>query len=93
VDRKQLKEQLDIVEAELLKPSGKYKLLRRRQNLHRYGITGPQADQMRNFLHGRKVDAARLVDFEPSDFIDRNGDLDIGALLWWLDTWEIGRWS
>jgi hypothetical protein len=68
----------------LARVDSKYKMLRRRAHIHRGDITGAQADQLRALLRGHKIDAAEALSLHPEDFFDLNGELDGGAVLWWL---------
>ena len=84
--KEELWETVRELEKALSRVDGKYKILRRRAHIHRGDITGEQADQLRALLRGHKIDAAEALSLHPEDFFDRNGELDGGAVLWWLTT-------
>jgi len=92
MERRELEEQLERAERYIRAVDNRYKLLRRRAHLHRSEITGEQADELRRILKGKKVDGAKLVDFEPCDFVDSRGEIDYGRVLWWLDSANDQRW-
>jgi len=92
MERRELEEQLERAERYIRAVDNRYRLLRRRAHLHRSEITGEQADELRRILKGKKVDGAKLVDFEPCDFVDSRGEIDYGRVLWWLDSANDQRW-
>lgn len=83
---RELRETICELESALRRLDGKYKMLRRRAHIHRGDITGDQANQLRALLRGHNIDAAEAMSLHPNDFFDRNGELDGGAVLWWLET-------
>ena len=84
--RGEMEEKIFFLEDQLCTVNSKYKMLRRRAHIHQGDITGEQADQLRALLRGHKIDAAEALSLHPEDFFDRNGELDGGAVLWWLHT-------
>lgn len=84
--KEELWETVRELEKALSRVDGKYKMLRRRAHIHRGDITREQADQLRALLRGHKIDAAEALTLHPEDFFDRNGELDGGAVLWWLES-------
>jgi hypothetical protein len=38
----------------------------------------------RALLRGHNIDASQALSLHPEDFFDRNGEIDGGAVLWWL---------
>lgn len=82
--KEELWETIRELEAALRRLDGKYKMLRRRAHIHRGDITGEQADQLRALLRGHNIDASQALSLHPEDFFDRNGEIDGGAVLWWL---------
>ena len=86
MDTNELREQVRTYSERLRSVEARYRNLRRRQFLHRGPITGEQAEELRKILRGHKLDARQLVDFEPSDFFTQEGDLDVGRVLWWLES-------
>ena len=82
----ELWETIRELETALARVDGKYKMLRRRAHIHRGDISGEQAERLRALLRGHQIDAAEALTLHPEDFFDRNGDLDGGAVLWWLKT-------
>jgi hypothetical protein len=92
MNSQELRETIAELNEQLQSLDGKYKLLRRRHHLHRGAITGDQADQLRRILRGHQIDASQAVNFHPEEFFDLEGNLDGGAVLWWLDSAR-GRWK
>ena len=86
MDANELREQVRAYGEALRSVETRYRNLRRREFLHRGEISGEQADDLRKILSGHSVDARHLVDFEPSDFYTKDGHLDVGRVLWWLDS-------
>jgi hypothetical protein len=84
MDRTTLLEKVKLLERQVRVLDGKYKLLRRRAHVHRGALSGEQADELRLLLRGHRIDAAEALSLHPEDFFDRDGELDGGAVLWWL---------
>jgi len=82
----ELRETNHQLEMALARVDSKYKMLRRRAHIHRGDITGEQADQLRALLRGHNIDAAQALSLHPEDFFDLSGELDGGAVLWWLQS-------
>ncbi len=91
MEKHELIEKVEHLEEEYLRLQSRYKQLRRRQYLHRGDITGEQADQMRTLLSGHLIDASKAVDFDPAAYVTPSESVDVGLLLWWLDTAR-GKW-
>ena len=91
--QQELWETVRELEKALTRIDGKYKMLRRRAHIHRGDITGEQADQLRALLRGHNIDAAEALSLHPEDFFDRDGELDGGAVLWWLTNVDATRRS
>jgi hypothetical protein len=89
--KEELSETVRELEKALIRVDGKYKMLRRRAHIHRGDISGEQADQLRALLRGHNIDAAEALTLHPEDFFDRNGELDGGAVLWWLETNKVSK--
>ena len=85
MDANELRDQVRAYGERLRAVETRYRTLRRRQFLQRGTISGEQADKLRRILAGHLIDARNLVDFEPSDFFTKEGDLDAARVLWWLD--------
>lgn len=85
MDANELRDQVRAYGERLRAVETRYRNLRRRQFLHRGTISGEQADELRRILAGHLIDARNLVDFEPSDYFTKEGDLDAARVLWWLD--------
>lgn len=84
--KEQLRETIRELETALARVDSKYKILRRRAHIHRGNITGEQADQLRALLRGHTISADEALTLHPEDFFDLNGELDGGAVLWWLQS-------
>ena len=84
MNKDELWETIRELETSLARVDGKYKMLRRRAHVHRGDITGEQADKLRALLRGHTIDASEALTLHPEDFFDRDGELDGGAVLWWL---------
>lgn len=82
----ELRETNHQLEVALARVDSKYKMLRRRAHIHRGDITGEQADQLRALLRGHTISADEALTLHPEDFFDLSGELDGGAVLWWLQS-------
>lgn len=91
MDKAELVEKVAALEETLLRLQSRNKQLRRKQYLHRGEITGEQAERMRLLLRGHTIDAARLVDFEPAEYVHPGGHVDEPGILWWLES-HGGKW-
>jgi len=86
MEKIELEEKVHLLEKHVKRLDSRYKQLRTRQYLHRGDITGEQADEIRTILRGHLIAGPKIVDFEPSEYVTPDGVVDIGRLLWWIDT-------
>lgn len=91
MDRAELLQKVAALEELALRLNSRNKQLRRKQWLHRGEVTGEQSERLRLLLRGHTIDAARLLDFEPSEYVLPNGHVDEPAVLWWLDS-HCAKW-
>lgn len=91
MDKDELVEKVRVLEEMVLRVQSRNKQLRRKQYLYRGEITGEQAERIRLLLRGHTIDASRVLDFDPSEYVLPNGYVDEPSILWWLDSHE-GKW-
>lgn len=91
MDKDELVEKVRVLEEMVLRVQSRNKQLRRKQYLYRGEVTGEQAERIRLLLRGHSIDASRVLDFDPSEYVLPNGYVDEPSILWWLDS-HGGKW-